>query len=498
MKQLNHVILLVIDDLRADQFNALLKEGALPNLKELSNGIVSDCTACFPAITYPAQSTLLTGLYPNSYQFPGGHWVMREERKIRNYNTYRDFDTVNDELGDDVQTIFELIDGPTGGLSIGLTRGCSHFYPTKRQIISMYFLYMLFLRRDMQELNRLVLIKLLDYFNKPKKYFKNGPPRFVVAWFLSSDSFLHNFGANSEKYLKNLKDLDTKIGELIKGRGKRKGLKELGYFDDTAIIVTSDHGNYQAKNWVDIAPYFNQIGLNPLISKKREGNFDATMGSLGFFTLRGETWSLRPTIAQMQNYGPKHVDLINDKLLNIPGVKYLYYREDGNTFEKGQIHILKKENGAVHDALIEYQNDKTKYTYQGQEIFGYHQDEIAAKLLDNKFHTIDEWLKHTSHVDFPMIVDQAPRLFRNPNSCDIMISTCGETIFNYEHGKTKHDHIHGHDNAIHSAITVPLLISGAEIPKKQLHYSKSTDLVPTILKLLGQPIPNILVGNSLL
>ncbi|HUY00179.1 MAG TPA: alkaline phosphatase family protein [Candidatus Deferrimicrobium sp.] len=499
MHPINHVILFVIDDLRADQFNSLLNKGFLPNIKEyLTNGITCENSiASYPAITYPAQSTMLTGCYPDSYQFPGGHWVKRDEKIICNYNSYSNFDTVNEELGTNVKTIFELVKGSTAGLSIGLVRGASHFYPTRRQIVSLYLWYLILLRRDMRTLNKLVMNKLLDYFNKPKKFFKEGPPRLSVAWFLSSDSFLHNYGSNSEIYLQNLKDIDQKIGELIHGTGKRKGLKELGCLEDTAFILTSDHGNFTAKKWVDIAPYFDQIGLIPLIPKKQDGNFDATMGSLGFFNLRGATWQERPTIAQMQDYGPRHVDLIHNALLNIPGVRYLYYREDANTPESGLIHVLKKESDEIYHATIEYQKDKTKYTYDKKDIFDYSKDELAAKILNEKFHSIDEWLMHTYHLDFPMVIDQVARLFRNPNSCDIMISTCGETSFNYEHGKTKNNHIHGHDIALHSAITVPQLISSPYIASKTIPFSKSTDIVPLILKLLGEPIPSNLIGKSL-
>ncbi len=495
MRIANYVILLVIDDLRADQFNALLKEGKLPNIKEfLTNGIISDCTGCFPAITYPAQSTLLTGVYPDAYTPPGGHWVKRDKKLIRNYNTFEEFTVINEELGP-VNTIFELIPGNTAGLSIGLNRGCSQIYPTKLQVVRLFLWYMKILRKKMIFLNTLLLKKLLDYFNKPRKFFRNAePPRLTVSWFLTTDDALHHHGAESEEYLHTLRDIDTKIGELIKGRGKNKGLKELGYLDDTVIMLTSDHGNYKANKWVDIAPYLNQIGLIPLIPKKQEGNFDATMGSLCFFSLRGETWLERPTIQQMQHYGPNQVNLF-DAILDIPGAKYLYYREDGNTFEKGLIHVLKKEDDKKSSTFIEYRNDETKV---GTDLFGYSKDETATKMLDGKFHSIDEWLEHTHHVDFPMVIDQVARLFRNPNSCDIMMSTCGETIFNYEHGKTKHDHIHGHDIGRKSALTVPLLISGSQIPSKTLPYSKSTDIVPTILKLLGEPIPPNLVGKPLI
>lgn len=498
MRVANHVILLVIDDLRAEQFNKLLNEEKLPNIKNfLTNGIRSDSTASFPAITYPAQSTMLTGCYPDAYNPPGGHWLLRDKKIIRNYNSYKSFNTVNDELGD-VKTIYELVQGNTAGLFIGLSRGCSHFWPTKKQIIGLYAWHFLVLKRKMIHLNTLILNRLLDYFNKPRKYFNNGElPRFIVGWFLSTDTMLHNHGSDSDRYFQSLHDIDSKIGDLINGKGNRKGLKELGYLDDTVIILTSDHGNYTAKNWVDIAPYFDQVGLIPLIPKKKQdGNFDATMGSLGFFTLRGDTWLERPTIEQMRHYGPQHIDLF-EVLLKIPGAKFLYYREDGNTHKKGLIHILKKEGDKTYSASIEYQKDKTKYSFAEKEIFGYTADEIAAKILDDKFHTIDEWLKHTHHIDFPVVIDQVARLFRNPNSCDIMVSTCGETIFNYEHGKTKNDHIHGHDIGLHSALTVPLLVAGSQIPSKKLPFSKSTDIVPTVLKLLDEKIPPQVVGTPL-
>ncbi len=434
MRTVKHVILLLIDDLRADQFQTLLKDGQLPNIQQLT-GTYSNSTACFPAITYPAQSTILTGCYPDAYGFPGGHWVKRAEKTIRNYNSYKELDTVNEELGP-TKTLFELIDGPTGALSIGLTRGIDHYYPTRKQIIGLYIWHWLIWHRDMGILNKLVMNKLLDYFNKPRKFFGDEPPRFAVAWFISSDNFLHNFGSNSEKYLSNLKDIDTRIGHLLNGKGRRKGLKELGYLDDTVILLLSDHGNYAARNWVDVAPHLERIGLSPLIPTVQDGNFDATMGGLGFFTLRGETWMDRPTIAQMQAYGPHGRDLFK-ALLDLPGVQFLYYREDGNTHEKGEIHVLRKHESGINQAVIEYNGDLTKYIAEGKDIFGYSNDETAMKVVDHRFHTIEEWLEHTHQVDFPMLVDQAARLFRNPHSCDIMISTCGETIFTMNTGELK-------------------------------------------------------------
>jgi arylsulfatase A-like enzyme len=502
MNSSNHVILIVIDDLRADQFNSLLQQGELPYIqKYLADGIRSDSTGCYPGITFPAQTSLLTGVYPDSYQAPGGHWVIRDKKIIRNYNTFKELNTINKELGTEVPTIFELVKGNTAGIAVSLTRGCSQNFPTKSQIFRLYLWHFIVLRRTFLYFNEIMRNKALDYFNKPRKFFKNGePPRLTVAWFITSDGMLHEYGSDSENYLNCLKDIDAKIGELIEGKGKRKGLKELGYFNDTTFILTSDHGNYKAKEWIDIEPYFNKVGLFPLIPKKQDGNFDATFGSLGFFNLRGDSWLEHPTNVQLKCYGPQQIDLLRI-LLNIPGVKYLYYREDGNSFEKGKIRIIKKENEELRFAAIEYQKDKTRYIFDEndeKDVYRYSEDDFASKMLDEKFHSIQDWLQHTHHIDFPMIVDQIPRLFRNPNFCDIMVSTCGETIFNYEHGITKNNHIYGHDIGLHSAITVPLLISGLNISQKVLPYSKSTDIVPTILKLLGESIDPKIIGIPLL
>ncbi len=500
MGMVNHVILIVIDDLRADQFKSLLNEGKLANIKDyLSNGIFSDSTGCYPGITIPAQPTMLTGAYPDAYTPPGGHWVIRDEQIIRNYNSLDEYTLLNNELGNNINTLFELIPRPTAGLLLGLYRGANYCFPTRKwTIYRLYLWHVIIRRRNLIHMNTLMMDRLLDYFNKPKKFFKTSePPRLAVNWALATDAMLHEYGSESNLYLQSLRDLDSKIGDLINGKGKRKGLKELGYYNDTAIIITSDHGNYEAKKWIDIASYFNEIGLIPFIPKKQEGNFDATMGSIGFFNLRGDSWLEHPTIEQMCNYGPNKVDLFK-ALFNIPGTKYMYYREDGNTAEKGKINILKKENDSIYSATIEYKNGKSKYQFAEKDIFGYSKDDSAAKMLDGKFHTLDEWHMHTHHVDFPMIVDQVARLFRNPNFCDIMISTLGEIMFNFEHGFTKNNHIYGHDIGLRSALTLPLIISGPDIPSKELLYSKSTDIAPTILKLLGEPIPPQMVGKLLL
>ena len=96
-----------------------------------------------------------------------------------------------------------------------------------------------------------------------------------------------------------------------------------------------------------------------------------------------------------------------------------------------------------------------------------------------------------------MTVDQIPRYLKNPRSCDIMTSSLGEYVFGYEHGKTMPSHPYSHDIGLKKSMTVPFIIGGSpNIPKLELAYCKTTDMVPTLLNLLGEKPHYSVVGKS--
>jgi arylsulfatase A-like enzyme len=298
-------------------------------------------------------------------------------------------------------------------------------------------------------------------------------------------------------------ECDKSIGSLI------KTLKDLGYYKDTAICVTTDHGNYKASKILDLESFFQQEGLIPYQPKKGRGDFDANLGGVGFFNFRGDTWHHHPTINQMKNFKPVSAGIGNlnlfESIWKIPGVKLMYYRDDDNKADKGIINLESrdKKSGKVIKGKIEYhgtgRNQKSKYIYEDEDIFGFSKHEKSSALLDNKPHTIEEWIPATLDTDFVNIVDQLPRHFKNPRSCDIMVSTHGEYCFNFEHGKTTGISPYSHDIASRTSMLVPLIIGGAlEIPKKELAYCKTTDIVPTLLDLLGKKPHSSVTGKSVL
>jgi len=185
----------------------------------------------------------------------------------------------------------------------------------------------------------------------------------------------------------------------------------------------------------------------------------------------------------------------------------MYYRDDENTHNKGVIHLKRKinNNDKILSGTIEYQGGgkeyKTRYISDDidNDIFGYLNDDIASRLMDNKYHSINEWLEATHHLDFPMFPDLIPRHFKNPRSSDLILSNDGTVVFNIHHGKQKNKNIYDHDLGLKKCMVVPLIIGGSlEIPYKHIPFCKITDIVPTLLKLIGQTPHKSVIGVSLI
>jgi len=500
--KVNQVILIILDDIRAEHLFKWMNEGKLPNMKELAEkGITcSNCVTSYPAITFPCYGNIVTGSYSGYFPKEGNavplyHWVNREDPPssskkfpfIRNYGDRQQVLKINKDIGDNVKTIFEQASN-------------------ENMLSSTCFLYRgAYFALAKNFLNIKPIFDNIEIaFENPGFYFSNKEvPLITVGYVPHTDEIMHKLGFEHANYINLIVECDKYIGSLI------NKLKITGYYDDTALAIITDHGNYKSKNLVNLEPFFQQKGLIPYISQKGVGDFDCNFGSVGFFNFPGENWHHHPTIKQMERFktssnGRQEINLF-ETLWEIPGVKFMYYRDNGNKPEKGLIHVKYRDvkSKRTIKGVIEYQGfgkeQKTKYTFEDIDFYRYSENDISAKILDNRSHTIEEWLVATNHNDFPMIVDQVPRYFKNPRSCDIMISTLGDYSFGYEHGKTVDTSPFSHDIGIRSSMIVPFIIGGSpNIPQMEISYCKTTDMVPTLLGLLGINPHSSVVGKSIL
>jgi len=495
----NQVILIIIDDVRASHLFDLIKQKRLPNIAQLAKNGVScqNCITSFPSITYPCYTNIVIGSYSGYYPIEGSgipmyHWVGRtdppsEGKKfpiIRNGGKGSHILKFSSDLGPNCQTIFEQAGEGNFLSSLNLFNRGSVLIP------------------PIEYTTQSILKGVEEIYKDPKKIFSNNEvPKVTVAYIPKTDDLMHNKGFDHPEYIQEIIKCDESIGTLI------KTLKERGYFDSTAIGIISDHGNIKVEKQYNVEPYFKEIGLMQYLPRKGIGDFDATMGSVGFFNFPGDSWHHHPTNNQLKEFipsgaGKKKLNLF-ETLWKIPGVKLMYYRDDNNTADKGIIYLdhLDEKSGKISKNIVEYEghgiNQRTKYIIDEKDLYNYEEYEESAVILDNKAHNIDEWLNKTYNIDFPMIVDQIPRYFKNPRSCDIMISTIGEYGIGYEHGKSVVNHLYSHDVGLKKSMTVPFIIGGSlSIPSTELSYCKTTDMVPTLLELIGEKPHFSVVGKS--
>jgi len=495
----NQVILIIIDDVRASHLFDLIKQNKLPNIAQLAqNGIsCQNCITSFPSITFPCYSNIVIGSYSGYFPIEGSgvpmyYWVGRTDPPsegkrfpiMRNYGKGSHLLKLNKDLGPNCQTIFEQAGEGNFFSSLNLlNRGSILLPPIEYTTAS-------------------ILKGVEEVYKDPKKIFPNKEvPKVSVAYIPKVDDLMHKKGFDHPKYINEIIKCDESIGLII------KMLKETGYFDSTAIGIISDHGNYLTEKLYDIEPYFKETGLMQYLPRKGTGDFDDSFGSVGFFNFPGKDWHHHPTIKQLKEFipsgsGKTKLNLF-ETLWKIPGVKLMCYRDDNNKPDKGIIYLehLNEKSGKISKNIIEYEghgkNQRTKYIVDEKDLYKYEDYEESAALLNNKAHNIDEWLEGTNKIDFPIIVDQIPRYFKNPRSCDIMISTIGEYGFGYDHGQSRPYSPYAHDIGLKKSMTVPFIIGGSpNIPSTELSYCKTTDMLPTLLDLLGEKPHFSVVGKS--
>ena len=81
-----------------------------------------------------------------------------------------------------------------------------------------------------------VIFSLSEYTDIATDYIKQNKPEFFCLYYGTLDETGHKYGWYGPEYMEHQKLLDTEIGRVM------DALKEAGIFEDTILILTSDHG----------------------------------------------------------------------------------------------------------------------------------------------------------------------------------------------------------------------------------------------------------------
>jgi bisphosphoglycerate-independent phosphoglycerate mutase (AlkP superfamily) len=104
---------------------------------------------------------------------------------------------------------------------------------------------------------------------------------------------------------------------------------------------------------------------------------------------------------------------------------------------------------------------------------------------------LDETLKHSFYTNYPDALLQLIQLLESPRSGELLVSAKQGFDLRAKHEKPEHCSSHG--ALFREHIVVPLCLN----TKIKKEFVRTVDIYPTVLRLLGRPIPKGIDGVSL-
>jgi len=526
----------MIDGVNRDVFDRMLQEGRLPNFKKyfVDRGLYCDrCVANVPSVTLVNEVSIVTSVFPGRHGITGNSWFDRSALYNRNYDDLAEKNILDADYRSD--TLFErLADETTMSLFYQAHRGASKFAENWTSAGPPYFFGMY----GMVDHISLWRFDIVANVARAQGRF----PALVFAYLLAPDMEAYRNGISSEAYRAALEHDDTHIGLIL------QDLQAAGRLDRTVLALVSDHGMVDvSRHWplekflrddlrLGVAPerrretvayedrlaYFDQYEAvvegsgerfravylrKPLAAGQGAGNdkapaeekasdligaflgaalpfLSAPAGATGF-----ENWLGHPTPEDLRAYPSrdgKAVDLAA-RLIGAEAVDVLAFRAG-----PGKAHVVTK-NGEVE--LSRPSPDSRSVacrTLRGNDPLGY-AGAKATSLMDGRPHTPAEWLAATADSPYPDMVPQVLAYFDAHRAGDMLVFASPGWDFSYDNKKGGHGGLRPGD------MCTVMLIAGPGVPHERRSGAvRSVDLGPTILELLGRPVPADLDGRSLL
>jgi arylsulfatase A-like enzyme len=360
-------------------------------------------------------------------------------------------------------------------------------------------------------------------------------PALVFAYLLSPDMEGYRNGISSEAYRGALETDDIHIGLIL------KDLEAAGRLDRTVLAIVSDHGMVDvSKHWplekflrdelrLGVAPerrretaayedrlaYFGQYEAvvegsgeryravylrKPLPEGQRNGEEKAA-GLLATFLTSAlpflaapeaapgfDNWLAHPAPKDLRAYPSrdgKAVDLIA-RLVAAEAVDVVACRAG-----PAAVHVATKKGLVELSRPSPGSHDVACRVLRGTDPLGYAASK-AAGLMDGQPHSPARWLEATADTDYPDLVPQTLAYFDSHRAGDVVVFA--SPGWDFAGGKKG-----GHGGVRAADMQTVLLLAGPGVPhERRSEPVRSVDLGPTILYLLGRPVPAEVDGRSLL
>jgi len=463
-----NVIVLLADGVRPDTLANGISSGALPALARLrADGGMFEITSTFPSVTGPAYVPFLTGRFPGPVGLPGIRWYDRSRTRChfpdysRSYVGYQ-MACVNNDLAAGSPTIFELVSGSVGALSV-ITRGLAprdrFFAISPRSALRGAWTHFAGGLGAMLKVDREIGDAVVA---------RAGRTPYIFAAFGSADKVAHAEGHGSGGVVDALRIVDTTVARV------RLGLERRGEWERTCLWVSSDHGHSAVTQHEDLAGVVANLGFrvlaHPWVFRFRPEVAVMVSGNAMAHVYVDIGSRKRPYLGGMATRARALVD----HLLERPSVDLLLTPDDAFT---STVHSATRGS-----AVVELRNGRYSYRRRSGDplaIGGDLTDLVGSQAWDACLTT-----------PYPDSVVQIAHLASSDRSGDIILSAARDWDFRARFEPAPHVSTHG--SLLREHMLVPLLASQppARTPRR------TVDLMPSALAAMGRSAPAQLDGES--
>ncbi len=500
-------VVFYVDGLNADIFQEMLEANELPAIERhfASRGLYAPrAVANTPSVTLANETSFVTGLFPGHHGVTGINWFDRNRLVWRNYETIAQKNTLDGDYT--AATIYEQFpDRTTFSLFFQPHRRTTKFVENWTSAGPPFFFGWY------EYVDRLALYRFHIVANVARR--RGRFPAVTICYNLAPDFRAYEGGVNSKAYRDAIRHTDRQIGRVLADMD-RAGLLESLY-----LVLVSDHSLMEVTDHFPIEPFLrDEVGLE--IAGKQLWEEDTFEDRLAYYqqfpaVLYGSgdrywaiclrkpirdakgyvtgyaPWTVRPTPADLRSYpvagrlplDKRGVDLIATLLARkeVDAVAWSVGEDRVRVARAGgeiEFHQPGGRGGRIACRVV-----------AGEEPLGW-RGHVPDAALDGSPMTGREWLVATAETDFPDLPEQIVAYFRSRLAGDLAAFAAPGWDF-------RDIHRAGHGGLRPGDMHVPLLIAGPGMPSRRLRTARTADVFPTILHLLGRPVPEGLDGQSL-
>ena len=456
-------IFILVDGSPYQVFNDLIQDGTLSNIKKyvIDRGVFKKAVTAFPSTTGPAFIPFFTGRFPGPANIPGIRWLSKKQ--FQNPHRFRS-PGICSYMGrealsfsadlPDSPTLFDFF-SPVNNIYNILTRGCPPSGDLTRWIKPLVYTYAHFSKR-WRFVNAIACRKLLKAVK--------GNAEFIMCLFPAVDTFSHLSDTRSPNVIEVYQELDRTVGEVC------RILQASKEFDNTLIMITSDHGMSNTHTHIDLPRHLDNSGWRclhyPLLWRQRTRSASMVSGNgMAHLYFKDEGGNNGGSASKPQKGWGKRLSF---EQLNGMGVLRPLLEIEGLAFVAGQSEegavIVQNRSGV---GKIACENETFSYQFQGADPLGYGTPYQNLSARDALIQTYDS--------EHPDGLVQLWQIFQGDRTGDLVLSADPGYDLRARYEYPEHHATHGALNA--EQMFVPLAIN---LPI-ETEFIRTVDLFPTVL-----------------